>query len=83
MHIVVGMFSLIACAAVAAEPPAVRNAGFEEGLAGWNGGASMALDDAVAHDGRRSVCLTVADPKRDSVYVTQMVPGRVWTVRDE
>ena len=68
---------LITCAAAfaaVADAPAVRNAGFEEGLAGWNGGASMALDEAVAHDGRRSVCLTVADPKTDSVYVTQMVP---------
>ena len=68
---------LITCAATfaaVADVSAVCNGGFEDGLAGWNGGASMALDDAVAHDGRRSVCLTVADPKTDSVYVTQMVP---------
>ena len=29
---------------VVAETPAVRNSGFEDGLAGWDGGASMVLD---------------------------------------
>lgn len=79
------VFSLIACASAlvaVAETSALRNSGFEEGLAGWNGGASMALDEAVAHDGRRSVCLTVADPKTDSVYVTQMVPVKGGAIYD-
>ena len=79
------MFSLIAFAATfaaVADVSAVCNGGFEDGLAGWVGGASMALDEAVAHDGRRSVRLTVTDPKRDSVYVTQMVPVKGGAIYD-
>ena len=79
------MAPLIACAAAlvaAAETPTMRNGGFEEGLSGWNGSASMALDETVSHDGRRSVRLTVADPKRDSVYVAQMVPVKGGAIYD-
>ena len=66
--------TVVATDAEATEPLALHNGGFEEGLAGWNGGASMTLDEDVAHDGLRSVRLTVSDPRHDSVYVTQMVP---------
>ena len=73
---VVAAFFVVGMALLADLAPsvAVRNSGFEEGLAGWNGGASMTLDEDVAHDGLRSVRLTVSDPRHDSVYVTQMVP---------
>ena len=57
-------------------PVNIANAGFEDGLDGWSGGRSMAADTSVAHGGTRSVCLTVADPRKDNVYVTQQVPVR-------
>ena len=74
--IVVALTAFAAVLAAAAEGPSVRNGGFEEGLAAWSGGASMSLDESVAHGGSRSVRLTVADPRKDTVYVTQMVPVR-------
>ena len=55
-------------------PIEIANAGFEEGLAGWTGAASMSLDTSVACRGRSSAVLTVADPAKDSVYITQFVP---------
>ena len=36
----------------------------------------MALDETVAHAGRRSACLTVCDPKQDNVYITRQIPIR-------
>ena len=65
------VLGLLAGEAVAA---GVANGGFEEGLEGWSGGATMALDETVAHGGARSVRLAVEDPIRDEVYVRQNVP---------
>ena len=52
----------------------VPNAGFEDGCAGWTGGASMSLDTNVFHGGGCSARLDVADPMKDSVYITQLIP---------
>ena len=65
------VLGLLTGEAVAAGVP---NGGFEEGLEGWSGGATMALDETVAHGGARSVRLDVEDPMRDEVYVRQNVP---------
>lgn len=52
----------------------VANAGFEDGLSGWDGGKSMSLDPKVFHGGRYSARLTVVDPKKDPVYITRLIP---------
>ena len=71
---VITAVAAIAATAVAAPPAAPAfHESFEEGADGWEGGANM-LVDAVAHGGGHSVRLTVADPMRDSVYVTRKIP---------
>jgi hypothetical protein len=76
----VALTAAMAAAAVFAEPKLVKfpvdvvNAGFEDGKTGWSGGKSMGVDEAVAHGGKKSMRIVVADPKKDSVYVTQNIP---------
>ena len=65
---------LSSCALWRADASPVFLEGFENGAAGWEGGANMAVDESVAHGGARSVRLAVADPMRDAVYVTRNVP---------
>ena len=48
--------------------------GFEEGIAGWEGGTNKTLDATVAHGGTHSLRLVVADPAVDSVYATRRIP---------
>ena len=74
--IIAAGFCLSAFCAISAStvPLRVANAGFEEGLAEWSGGATMALDAKVFRGGRHSARLSVADPKKDPVYITQLVP---------
>lgn len=52
----------------------IQNPGFESGLDGWTGAASMSLDRSVSYRGNSSAMLTVADPAKDAVYITQLVP---------
>ena len=56
------------------DPVDVPHAGFEQGADGWAVPANAAVVDDVAHSGRRSVRLTVADPMTEAVYVTRQVP---------
>ena len=71
---------MAAIAAIASTPvstPPTSSAfgeGFENGADGWEGGANMALDTAVAHTCGSSARLVVADPTRDPVYITRKVP---------
>jgi hypothetical protein len=53
---------------------ALANAGFEEGLDGWQGGKTASIDREVAYQGSQSACLEVADPMTEPVYITRMVP---------
>ncbi len=48
--------------------------GFEDGIAGWEGGTNKTLDATVAHGGTHSLRLVVADPAVDSVYATRRIP---------
>ena len=65
---------LSGCALGRAGASPVFREGFEDGIAGWEGGATMAQDAAVAHGGARSLRLAVADPMHDAVYATRKVP---------
>ena len=47
---------------------------FEDGLAGWSQASNIVIDAAVAHKGKRSVSLTVKDPKKENVYVIRSLP---------
>ena len=47
---------------------------FEDGLAGWSQASNIVIDAAVAHTGKRSVCLSVKDPKKENVYVIRSLP---------
>ena len=58
----------------ATTPISVSNAGFEDGTAGWSGGNNMAIDEQVAHGGRRSISLTVDHPRSGQIYITRQVP---------
>ena len=66
---------LLSCCALwrAGAAPVFRE-GFEDGIAGWEGGETMTQDAAVAHGGTHSLRFTVTDPMRDAVYVTRKVP---------
>ena len=55
-------------------PVAVSNPGFEEGFVGWSAARNMSVDASVAHDGGKSARVTVADPMKDPVYLTRMIP---------
>ena len=50
------------------------NPGFEDGKDGWRLPSKAAIDEAVAHEGKKSVRLSVDDPMKDSFYVSRMIP---------
>ena len=55
-------------------PVELANPGFEDGTVNWNLPANAALDPTVAHGGRASAVLAVADPMKDGVYITRRIP---------
>lgn len=72
-----GLVSAAAFASGSSEyriPVPVKNACFESGTDGWHGGKNRSPDETVAHGGRKSLRLVVADPDKDAVYATQQVP---------
>ena len=55
-------------------PIELANPGFEDGTVNWSLPANAALDPTVAHGGRASAVLAVADPMKDGVYITRRIP---------
>ena len=55
-------------------PVELANPGFEDGTVNWSLPANAALDPTVAHGGRASAVLAVADPMKDGVYITRRIP---------
>ena len=56
------------------QPARLANPGFEEGAKGWRLPANATVVTNPAFAGNRSACLTVRQPGRDQVYITQQVP---------
>ncbi len=53
---------------------AFPNAGFKDGLTGWNVAANAAVETDQPAEGKSCARLTVDDPLKDSVYITRQVP---------
>jgi len=67
-----GGFSLCDYATQAEPANLIPNGGFEDGAQGWSLGAGQAIDEDIAHSGRRSVRLNVpaGEPGKSNVGVT-------------